>query len=112
MLHVWTGSQGSPASRRRRRVADTSSGRSPQPSMMEVLVTRAPARLAACRVAMLCSQLARLSLTTPCSRGTCSWRVQSGLSWKAVVPVSKCAVCGAWHTIHCMHVLAACSQLA
>ena len=38
----------SPAARRSRRVSETSSGRSPQPSMMEVFVTRAPARRASC----------------------------------------------------------------
>ena len=50
--------------------ATTSVGLSPQPSMMEVLVMRAPAAFAARSVARLCSQFALRSLTTLCSLGT------------------------------------------
>lgn len=59
--------------------SSTSAAVSPQPSMMEVLVTRAPAALAASSAAIDCSQLARRSLTTRCSRGTCTGK-QSHMS--------------------------------
>jgi hypothetical protein len=40
--------------------------------MMELLVTRAPAALAAASTAMLCAHPARRSRTSPCSRSTVS----------------------------------------
>ncbi len=103
-----------PASRSSCMACSTSAGASPQPSMMEVLVTRAPAALAARSAAMDCAQLARLSRTTPCSRGTCAWRlaaaaqtqaclIQSLWCWTARVRACKRSKCSlVWdNTVQC-----------
>ena len=60
--------------------AMTSAGCSPQPSISEVLVMRAPDAFAARSVDRLCSQFALRSLTTLCSLGTCQARQPS---WSA-----------------------------